>query len=567
MEEKNYIQIKLILNKTKTILNKLIRTIDQFGINFTFKFKGEDNYSTKCSLFFFLVFISFSTAIFIINSIPFILHQNFNLLYYTINLAYTEPIKLKESPTAFAIGLDCPIDIKSNIKAEDLFDLQLYFITYTKDNEGNRTKTPELIKTHPCDKRDFYNLHNDSFDFINIKNLQCLDDVQIENHKIEGIYTDQKFTYYEFTLLSKEDTEEHFKKINDYLIENDCKLQFYYTDISVNLTNYKEPITSYINSLFLQINPTLFLKMNVFFMNYHLQNESRLLDVTKHDGEPLLKTGFSRAEQYFLYEGLNRFLTKPYNYKNYAKLYIRVDNKKLEIKRKYQQLIEFYGEQSSTLIGIFVILNILFSFINNFAFNHLIIHKLFFFEDLIHIKSINLKKSKDSRKIMNNSCPSSNRMNSISKNNDISPYYSQLSSSTKDKLPKLKKTKKKFSMNLYQAIIIFPLLRFFGKKFKPNSNEDFYRKCNDILDEKLDIFLFVRNMILLQIMYQNYLDDDEKAYINFFSRSISYLYKKEEKEEEGKRQFYKPAYKLEREDLYKRLKEFSKAKGNKMFSN
>ena len=53
MKEKNCIQIKQILNKTKTILNKLIRTIDQFGINFTFKFKGEDNYSTKCSLFFF----------------------------------------------------------------------------------------------------------------------------------------------------------------------------------------------------------------------------------------------------------------------------------------------------------------------------------------------------------------------------------------------------------------------------------------------------------------------------------------------------------------------------------
>ena len=384
--------------------------------------------------------------------------------------------------------------------------------------------------------------------------------------------------------MPKEDTEKHFKKIDDYLNENDCKLQIasllYLNKPSyiTMLFNYEEPFASYINSLFLQINPTLFLKMNVFFMNYHLQNERQLLDVTKHDKEPLLKTGFSRAEQYFLYKGLNRFLTKPYDYENYAKRCVRVDNKKLEIKRKYQQLIDFYGEQSLTLIDIFVILNILFSFINNFAFNHLIIHKLFFFEDLIHIKSINLKKSKDSRKIMNNSCPLSNRMNSISKNNDISPYYSQLSSSTKDKLPKLKRTEKKFSMNLYQAIIIFPLLRFFGKKFKPNSNEDFYRKCNHILDEKLDIFLFVRNMILHQIMYQNYLDDDEKAYINFFSRSISYLCVKEEeekeeeeleekKEEEGKRQFYKPAYKLEREDLYKRLKEFSKAKGNKMLSN
>ena len=52
------------------------------------------------------------------------------------------------------------------------------------------------IKTHPCNKDDFYNLHNDSFDFLNIKNLQCLDNEQIEKHKIDGIYTDQIFTYY-----------------------------------------------------------------------------------------------------------------------------------------------------------------------------------------------------------------------------------------------------------------------------------------------------------------------------------------------------------------------------------
>ena len=65
-----------------------------------------------------------------------------------------------------------------------------------------------------------------------------------------------------------------------YLIENDCKLQFYYTDITVNLTNYEEPITSYINSLFLQINPTIFLKMNVFFMNYHLKNETKWINLT-----------------------------------------------------------------------------------------------------------------------------------------------------------------------------------------------------------------------------------------------------------------------------------------------
>ena len=168
----------------------MLKKLDQFGINFTFKFKGEDNYSTKLSSIFFVFFILGSIVIFIINFIPFKNHQNFNLLYYTINLPYTEPLKLKESPTAFAIGLDCPVDTKTKIKAEDLFDLNLNFITYRKDNDGNRTKSYEVINTHPCNKKDFFNLYNDSFDFLNIKNLQCLDNEQIENYKIEGIYTD-----------------------------------------------------------------------------------------------------------------------------------------------------------------------------------------------------------------------------------------------------------------------------------------------------------------------------------------------------------------------------------------
>ena len=133
--------------------------------------------------------------------------------------------------------------------------------------------------------------------------------------------------------MAKENTVENFKKIDNYLIGNDCKLQFYYTDITLNLSNYKEPIKSFINSLFLPINPTLFLKMNVFFMNFHLNNDTTLIPIKSgnKEEEPLLKTGFSRAEQYFLYKGLDRFSKKPYNYNKYANLYIRVDNKKVVI--------------------------------------------------------------------------------------------------------------------------------------------------------------------------------------------------------------------------------------------
>ena len=183
---------------------------------------------------------------------------------------------------------------------------------------------------HKCNLSDFHNDHKDSFKLLKIDELYCLDE---KDEKLEGIYTDKTFTYYEFSLMAKENTTEHYKKIDDYLIENDCKLQFYYTDLTLNLSNYKEPIKSFINSLFLPINPTLFLKMNVFFMNFHLNNYTTLIPIKSGNKEekPLLKTVFSRAEQYFLYKGLDRFSKKPYNYNKYANLYIRVDNKKVVI--------------------------------------------------------------------------------------------------------------------------------------------------------------------------------------------------------------------------------------------
>ena len=49
----------------------------------------------------------------------------------------------------------------------------------------------------------------------------------------------------------------NFKYLRDFLINNDCKLQFYYTDISLNLSNKLNPNTTFLNSLFLQLDPTL----------------------------------------------------------------------------------------------------------------------------------------------------------------------------------------------------------------------------------------------------------------------------------------------------------------------
>ena len=113
-----------------------------------------------------------------------------------MNLPSTEPIKLKDSKTAFAVGLECTAG-KDGTRAEDLLNLEIKYVIYTKDKEGNKNKESTKFLTHPCNYSDFYNNYNDSLDLLNIDSFNCLDKT---DDIIEGIYTDEIFSYYEFSV-------------------------------------------------------------------------------------------------------------------------------------------------------------------------------------------------------------------------------------------------------------------------------------------------------------------------------------------------------------------------------
>ena len=113
-------------------------------------------------------------------------------------------------------------------------------------------------------------------------------------------------------------------------------------------------------------------------MNQYFENDNYLFFVLE-DGKPEIKTLFSRVEEYALYLGLNRGESKPNDYKNYARIFIRADTKKTEIKRKYQKVMEFYADASSLLVALFYGLTIIFDFINSFYAEHALNKRLFYF--------------------------------------------------------------------------------------------------------------------------------------------------------------------------------------------
>ena len=351
--------------------------LDIFGEPLSFKYNKKEKYSTPLGGFFVILFVIVSLYLGIYNLVGFIGRNNFSIVYYTMNIPVTEKIIFKDSKAAFAFGFDCTSN--GRFKVQDVLNIEVRFVIYSKTMQGEYVKNKNLLSTHLCGYEDFYNLYNKQFDYLSLPKYSCLDDNDVV---IEGFWDDQVFSYYEISVVSKNQTEENLDNIDEYLFENDCKLQFFYTDITMDLYNYKEPTTPYLNSKFIQLNPTLFIKRNIYFMNQYLTDDDYYFGVIQnYDNKVLAKTLFSWYEEYYLYLGLDRKNTKPLNTYDYAKIYVRADNKKTDIRRNYQKLMEFYANATSLLIGIFRILIIIFAFINGFYMENSITKRIFFLKE------------------------------------------------------------------------------------------------------------------------------------------------------------------------------------------
>ena len=627
-----------------------LQKIDVFGVPYSFKHKQNEKYNTSLGGFIFLLFIIAVLVIGIYYFIPFYNRKNFSIIYYSMNMPVTDTIKLSESKANFAIGLACPYEEKTQVSGKDLFDLQLTYIIYTTDHDGKKNKVKERLSTHPCNYADFYNNYNDTFDFMGLDQFECLDK---KDNSLQGIYTDEVFRYYEFSVVSKNDSVDLFQKIDRYLTEQDCRLELYYTDITIDFDNYEEPIKPYINSVFIQLNPTLFLKMNVYFKNQYFNNDNFLLFVFDEEEETTIHTLFSRVEDYSLYKGLDRGVALPNDNTKYANIYIRADTSKATIKRKYQKVMEFYADSSSLLIALFEVLYIIFCFVNRFYADHSLAKQIFFFkeaenrhfdinrksyqiknlikllEPLIEKKNIqlNIKDNKNQSlqaiedkndieinnleegiKVYNmkknlRNRESNSKIDGILKPNDINKYqnrkmrnrlnrrikfskdedyeenYKNLNLSTvqstkRNIISRYKIQPVKTSTISFKGLKLIELEKMGRIKFKYNIFEIFWsflcdccltnklkakknltQKANNILNNKLDITLYIKNAILIDILNQALINDNMKSMTKFISRPIISLSKSGERD---LNQFYKNYAVTDFDNLYENISEMSK---------
>ena len=541
---------------------KVLRWFDFSGESFSFKYRDQDKLSTVSAGIIYIVYFIFVFVYFIKLFMQIKAHEIFDLKYYTMKADKDEKIILGNTNTSFAFGLT-----NDNENAEynitDLFDLTIEYVEKVRvENETNGTnETNEINETNKtngtnetnnansqldytiCTKTDF--IHTEEVEILwdKIEKMNCLNKSDLAKSP-RGIFTDSIFSYYSITVKSKyKNNETNDKIIDDYLARYDCKLQIYYTDIRLDLGDYKKPFSYIINSMFLQLNPSLIQKKNIYYMNYYLENDTRAFQLSINDeidNKSRIETGLSKVEDYAVYKGVNRTFKQYEDISNYAKVYIRADNSKIIIKRNYQDLLEFYAEKSSLWLSVYWILGFLFSLYDRENASHSISKKLFYFEGIKDNKFNKFKELKEIKELINkieesqknepndkvHVSPYTTRNSATSKtlNNNFTRKNSKASLSTD--LEKIQKEQNKIekivnydNYNLLEMIGSQKL--FFCKSKSFESKVNLFNQAKNIIDDKLDVIYYIRKMILFEII--NEIQLENKNIINFLSRPIIYL--------------------------------------------
>ena len=370
------------------MIDKLINIItscDYFGVTFNFHYKTKEKFRTITGGMAFILFILISLMYVLINLISLLKRENMSIISHKIQIPSTDRINFQNYSLMHAFRVKCS-DIYTNQEME-YFKIDVNHVILTKDNGIVKKQKQKLNFTY-CHNENFFNKFNNSFIKEGLNNSFCFDN---NNITIEGLYTDEIYQYVELTVTMTKNKVEDYQFYYNFLTDDDCTFQLYHLDYGIDITNHYNPISPYMKQEFLKLSPVEFNKMEVFYFtqkfisyeNFFLNNFN-----TKY------YAGFSYFSFFNLYKGNDRFIRKPNDYNKLAKFFIRTDNSRNTIIRKYMKFTEFLANVSSLISPILLFLFIIMTRINKFYAKENIMSGIFQFKDIQKGKKLLINKLK-----------------------------------------------------------------------------------------------------------------------------------------------------------------------------
>ena len=352
----------------------IIKKFDYIGKTFNFRYKSHENYRSLTGGVFYICFLILTLIYSILNLDYLLTRINKSIINYDTIISPTDKMNFLNYSFSIGFSITCnKYDETINTPLNDLFKMTFKYV-YRGKNENSIKKN---IGLHLCNYSDFTSTlikKSEVEKFVESGQYYCPDNL---NDTISGIYEDDIFAYYEFTLSAKK--TDNFTIYYNLLSNYDCKSHFLTSQIALDLNNYSYPIMNFLTDIFSQINPLSYNKRNVFLKIAEFQSSKNLYIL---DYNTKYYMHYSRYEDYSLYKPKERFDDQVFDYPNFVTLYFRADNERKSISRKYKTLPEYSSEVFTTLSVIYIALFLFISIVNSFYANHSIMQEFFQFKKI-----------------------------------------------------------------------------------------------------------------------------------------------------------------------------------------
>ena len=238
---------------------------------------------------------------------------------------------------------------------------------------SNGTKVKSDVDNTKCSKEHFGNSINDSFDLNKLEDYYCIDLLKNKNLSVQGIYTETVFQYIDIAVTATKEGLTQGSFLNDYFLTHEGKLQMYYIDSSISVSNFSIPEKIYLNSKFLKLQFPFLLKANADFSNNTFDNDANILFTSSSLFSFYTLDSF---EQSYEYRGINRFTEMKNDFNLLAKIYIRSSQYTITYKRTYQKFTEYLADSTSIASQLLIILVMIFGAYDKFKAKEYIIDNM-----------------------------------------------------------------------------------------------------------------------------------------------------------------------------------------------
>ena len=178
---------------------------------------------------------------------------------------------------------------------------------------------------------------------------------------MKGLYNDDIFSYYEISATIKSNETKDFQNLENILLNDQCRLEIYHIDTHIDAYKFDNPVYHFLNRHYVMLNPTILIKMNVFFKKTIFTSYENYFYDKSYTNYYL---EYSNKEIYSLEKGFNRYINKPKDYEVFSKIYLRSSMVSDLIQRKYMKLSEFIAQIISFLSTAFIVLYLIIGKIN-----------------------------------------------------------------------------------------------------------------------------------------------------------------------------------------------------------